>query len=227
MGHLRRNPRNQRLELKPVHITHTAPAPANPSRRQSIADRSGPAVGTERPHQLEVPPSVSGVLARGVVERRFLFPDGAPAREVVRWQAPAMECPGEIAEVSDYLLRLEESLRPARRAELLARVLALLSHFRSEPLPQAVEVRVADDWAEDLGGYPMWAIDEAARIWRRTRRFRPQICEITALCDSAVSDWTVMVERLRTVLDRAGRAANPYGEKVSELARGMIKRLPR
>ncbi len=105
-------------------------------------------------------------------------------------------------------------------------MLALLSHYRSEPNPPAVETMVAEDWAEDLKEFPVWAIAEAARWWRRNRRFRPQICEIRKLCEDAVGDAPLVRDRLRAILERSERACNPLAERMAALASATFQRVP-
>ncbi len=172
------------------------------------------------------PDTVRAVLERGVVERRFLFPQDGPARRVERWEAPALRGASEFAEVKEHLDALEAALAPADRGELLARVLALLSHYRSEPHARQVELRIADDWAEDLGGFPMWTVEEAARRWRRTRKFKPQICEMIALCEEVAGEAIADRDRLRRALDRGRADANPFLRRTAEIAQGMLARVP-
>ncbi len=165
-----------------------------------------------------VPPALAGALAP--TERRLLFSDTG-YRAVERW-APT-RLPGEA--VSDALAlarELREAVRPAERPALLARVLALLSHYRSEPNPPQVEIAIADDWAQDLGEFPIWAVEEAARTWRRTRKFKPQICEIRDLCEAACARHA---ERLRKV--EALLAFNsPVARRVEMVAVACVRRLP-
>lgn len=63
------------------------------------------------------------------------------------------------------------------------------------------------DWADDLGEFPAWAIDHAARIWRRTRKWRPSIAEIRSLCEDACASERALADRLRAVV-QAGEATS-------------------
>jgi hypothetical protein len=89
-----------------------------------------------------------------------------------------------------------------------------------------VELRIADDWAEDLGRFPMWAVEEAARRWRRTRKFKPQICEMIALCEEAAGEAIAERDRLRRALDRGRADANPLSRRAAGIARGLLARVP-
>lgn len=171
-------------------------------------------------------PLVSTVLERGVAERRFLFPDTGPARRVERWSPPVVQSPAEMAAVERRLLALEDALQPAHRGALLARVLALLSHYRMDPHPPEVEQRLADDWAEDLGVYPLWAVEAAARTWRRTRRFKPQPAEMVALCDEISGYLRQERDRLRQVTEGEAAGRNPLSHGVATLARGLLRPMP-
>ncbi|HEY8612265.1 MAG TPA: hypothetical protein VIL69_13345 [Roseomonas sp.] len=170
--------------------------------------------------------AVRAVLRRGLVESRLVFPDNGPAREIEVWRTPDVRGDGELEAVREHLDGMKTALAPAERGELLARILALLSHYRLDPHPEQVEMRIADDWAEDLGGYPMWAIEEAAKFWRRTRKWKPQICEIIALCEEAVGQHLRIRDRLRAVVERAEASANPLSGYVDALSRRMFQRMP-
>ena len=93
------------------------------------------------------------------------------------WRAPRSVDPADVPDLRRQMALLDEALRPADRGPLLARVLTLLSHYRDQnPLPPEVERAVAGDWADDLGEFPSWAIEEACRRWRRDKkkyRFKP------------------------------------------------------
>lgn len=171
-------------------------------------------------------PVVSAVLERGVAERRFLFPDAGPTRCVERWSPPILRSPAEAAAVERRLRALDRVLQPAHRGALLARVLALLSHYRMDPHPPEVEQRLADDWAEDLEAYPLWAVEDAARIWRRSRRFKPQPAELIALCEESCGFLRQERDRLRQVAQREAAKWNPLAQGVTALARGMLRPMP-
>lgn len=203
--------------LSAVNSDHLRPRPAG-----TVA----PAQGVR--HCPVAPPSetVRSILERGVIERRFLFPENGPTRRVERWQPPRIHDEQERAAIEARLQVLDEALAPASRGELLARVLALLSHYRTDPHPAPVEMRIADDWAEDLAGYPMWAVEEAARRWRRARKFRPQICEVIELCDAALGDLPDERGRLRAAIEQVKVASSPFGSRLKRLVGETVQRLP-
>lgn len=118
------------------------------------------------------------------------------------WSPPVVASPSDQALVRDSLDMIEQVMQPAERPALLARVFTLLSHYRSENRPESVEQAIAEDWAEDLEEYPMWAIKEAARKWRRSPkgRFKPQICEIRELCEWSVRKEKIALNRLRQLV---------------------------
>ncbi len=208
-----------------MHLERKPPAPRRPENASNVP-AAAPAMGFNREAIPDTPTPVRAVLERGVVERRFLFPENGASHCVERWEPPALRNTAELREVEGRLATLEEALAPAERGELLARVLALLSHYRLEPNPPQVELRIADDWAEDLAGFPMWAVEAAARRWRRTRKFKPQICEMIALCKEAVGGRIAERDRLRRVVDRAGADANPLSHRVAGIARSLLDRVP-
>jgi hypothetical protein len=91
---------------------------------------------------------------------------------------------------------------PAHPAQVMARVLALLSPYFDKDTPQAVREIEADDWAEALGVFPYWAVERACRWWKSDsngdRRKRPLEGDVVARCKvemqavraaSSILDW--------------------------------------
>ncbi|WP_143272995.1 hypothetical protein [Azospirillum palustre] len=118
------------------------------------------------------------------------------------WSPPAIVDPADAEAAARALAVIErEILAPVDPGWLLARLLALFAHCppRSTPLDPAVERIVASDWAEDLGEYPQWSVDQAVRVWRRTKKWRPTIMEMRALCDEAIAIERTLAERLRQI----------------------------
>ncbi len=106
-----------------MHWDRMPPAPRRPENA-SDAPASARVTGFAHDPLPETPAAVRAVLERGVVERRFLFPENGPSRRVERWQAPELQGPAELSAVKEHLAALEGALAPAGRGELLARVLA-------------------------------------------------------------------------------------------------------
>lgn len=116
-------------------------------------------------------------------------PDGGYRTSVsLKTGAGAMISAQELVALRERRDILGRHLAPAGRADLLARILALLSHYRSDAHAPQVEQIIASDWAEDLGQYPLWAINAAARTWRREQKFKPQIAEMRTLCERITRD---------------------------------------
>ncbi len=55
---------------------------------------------------------------------------------------------------------------PADTTWLMARIAALLSPYYEKDTPQGVRVMEAQDWAEEIGGFPQWAVQRAVRWWK-------------------------------------------------------------
>ena len=197
------------------------------SKRLSMPQGASlPASERQLPTSLAPCLEAAAVLERGVTERRFVFPEAGPARRVERWSPPVLQGPAEVAAVERRLLVLDGALLPANRGALLARVLALLSHYRMDPHPPEVEQRLADDWAEDLCDYPLWAVEQAARTWRRTRRFKPQPAEMIALCEEATDALRQERDRLRRVAEGEAARRGSLSHAASALACSLIRRMP-
>jgi hypothetical protein len=168
---------------------------------------------------------VARIIEAGVVDRRMLFPENGGSRVFEHWNPPVLQDERALQEVRDYLGQLEAILAPAAHGELLARILALLSHFRAEANPQQIEQMMADDWSEDLGAYPMWAIKEACRRWRRTRKWRPQICEMIALCAEAAGPAMERRDRLQSIVSVSYSVRNPLTTRIQAVSACTFQRI--
>ena len=123
------------------------------------------------------------------------------------WRAPRSVDPADVPDLRRQMALLDEALRPADRGPLLARVLTFLSHYRDQnPLPPEVERAVAGDWADDLGEFPSWAIEEACRRWRRDKkkyRFKPLPGDIRHLAEEETRQAQTLRLRVSMLLKAA------------------------
>jgi hypothetical protein len=166
-----------------------------------------------------LPEALQAALAQGRVARRSLFSETGFQDVEEDWSPPAAVTPAQAGLARRALENLRRDvLAPAPPERLLARVLALLSHFPMKGLSAEVEQMVALDWAEDLGEFPIWAVDQAARVWRRTRKWRPSIAEMRDLCRDACREERRLAERLRLLA--AAHADSPA------LRPTMLRRMP-
>lgn len=184
------------------------------------------AAGTSVTSPARMPPAspeVMAALAAGIKSSRFVFPQDGSVRTVEVWEPPVITDKRTGLAIWSRLEALERLTVPAGAGEVMSRILVLLSHYRQAGHSDAVERGIADDWAEDLGFYPMWAIDEAARRWRRTRKFKPQISEIIEFCDHAGGEAIKERDRLRSIVAATEASCNPLTDRTRALARGMLR----
>ncbi|WP_147395335.1 hypothetical protein [Azospirillum cavernae] len=210
---------------KPHPITNIVPLHASPSAVYDPtlppAQRHGALVGA-------LPETLQAIVGNGT--SRACFDDlGGFVGMRETWSPPAVVDPADAEAAARALAVIErEILAPVDPGWLLARLLALFAHCppRSAPVDPAVERMVASDWAEDLGEYPQWAVDQAVRVWRRTKKWRPTIMEMRALCDEAVTPELTLAERLREIAAAksatAGRAGGP---DIRSMAGRAIRRM--
>lgn len=178
------------------------------------------------------PDSLRGVLAKGHVERRPRFRDDAFEGLAERWLPPATVSAREAAMAERVLGDMTATiLAPAEPPHLLARILSLLSHYPGKAHSSEVEQMIALDWIDDLGEFPAWAIDAAARSWRRTRKWRPSIAEMRSLCEEACAQERDLAERLGAIA-RAGAkigsasSGSASSGGVESLCRHRMRRMP-
>lgn len=176
------------------------------------------------PQNIVLPEMLQNLLAQGETIRRSRFDDGGFVDVREEWRPPARIPTAAAALARQTLEALRRGpLAPASPNHLLARILALLSHYPAKAMTAEVEQMIALDWAEDLGEFPAWAVDHAARVWRRSRKWRPSIAEMRALCLEACAAERRLAERL-AALAAAGEtqpAANRRGVPVMGALRRM------
>ncbi len=170
-------------------------------------------------------PAVTKLLKVGVRSTHFLFPENGPTREVETWVPPRVTDLQMLEEVRDRLRNLAIALSPAPPGDLLSRIMVLLAHYRVPEHSKATEYGIALDWADDLAAYPMWAIEDAARQWRRTKKFRPQICEIIELCEDACGKLKTERRRLESVMDISEAESNPARREAIAVVRSLVQPL--
>nr|WP_295833550.1 hypothetical protein [uncultured Azospirillum sp.] len=166
---------------------------------------------TERREALlsALPPTLRPLVQdRSLGGSRFAS-DGSYLGPTTLWTPPAAVETRTAQAAATIAADIERTiLAPCDPAHLLARVYSVFAHCAPKaPLPPEVEALVAADWAEDLGEFPSWVIDAAARQWRRSSRFRPSIAEMRALCEDLCRPERRLVERLMTIAQHVGAKA--------------------
>ena len=192
-------------------MSNLHPFPASPAVSPSLPLPFDPSMAPalrSRMLREALPEPLRHLLDRGQVGRHSRFTETGFADVVEDWTPPAGVTPRHAALARRALAEIDEGiLTPAPSNHLLGRVLALLSHFPAKATTPEVEQLLAMDWADDLGEFPAWAIDQAARTWRRTRKWRPSIAEIRSLCEEACAAERALAERLRAIAVAGERAA--------------------
>lgn len=177
------------------------------------------------------PAPLRDALAHGRVARRALFRDDGFDGVSEDWIPPPTLTDQQARMARRALDELSATvLAPVSPDHLLARILALLSHYPAKGMSPEVEQLVALDWAEDLGEFPAWAVDAAARTWRRTRKWRPSIAEMRALCADACAQERALALRLSAVAAASSDREGPGLERnragrVRTLAAGAVRRM--
>ena len=196
-------------------MSNLHPFPASPASQPSFPLPFDPAMAPalrSRMLREALPDPLRQLLDRGQTGRHSRFTENGFSDVVEDWTPPAGVTPRHAALARRALAEIDDGiLAPAPANHLLGRVLALLSHFPAKATTPEVEQLLAMDWADDLGEFPAWAIDQAARVWRRTRKWRPSIAEIRALCEEACAAERALAERLRVIALAGERSAETGG----------------
>ena len=182
------------------------PAPIAVSRRNPLPERLG------------LPPGVAPWLAG---RQRGLTPTDAQAeagqsgvRVVEDGWTPRPLPPDLVSPARQALVELDRYLAPVppeQEGRVLARVMTLLEHYAGRSRAPDVEEALAGDWLEDVAEYPVWAIEEACRIWRRdpSRTWRPTPGQFRAICEDLIGEARIQRDRLRLVLAAQPAAPDP------------------
>lgn len=208
-----------------------------PDRSPLPFDPAMPAETRDRLLRKSLPEPLRAALETGRTVRRSRFSDDGFSGIAEDWVPPDGITAAQAALARRALAEMQATvLAPAPVNHLLARILALLSHYPAKGTTPEVEQMLAMDWAEDLGEFPAWAVDSAARLWRRTRKWRPSIAEMRSLCEDACAGERALAERLAAVA-RAGKELAPppsdgpitggpaAGATVRRLAAGALRRV--
>ena len=148
-------------------------------------------------------------------------------REIWR---PSPVTEADLPALERQLALVTEAMASGDAKQILARILALLSHYGfhygQNALPAAVEAALARDWLDDVGEFPVWIVFEACRRWRchpSKYRYRPLPGDLRALCLEIAGPLPVMAKRLRLLL----RAADaPTGIRAQIAALAAARRMP-
>jgi len=114
----------------------------------------------------------------------------------------------------------------------MGRVATLLSHFFVSSTEEAEMRAMLSDWADALGEFPQWAIEEACREYLRTQERKPTIAAIRKLCQQhfAVVEFTCQ-KAMRGPSEAEARSAHSEAhraemrDRVASLAEETIQRL--
>ncbi|HLZ10576.1 MAG TPA: hypothetical protein VKT80_18465 [Chloroflexota bacterium] len=166
------------------------------------------------------------LLVGGETRSRFTESGEFLGAYEVAWR-PSLPDSAALAELKQVELELAGVLDPAPRQWLTARIYSLLSHYPGKPLAQAVEMAIGFDWVEDLEGFPAWAVQEAARQWRRNKenKWRPAPGEMMDLCERIVGPFKTLSDRVGQLLrfEARSKESGPVGEQSRRSAGGFVQ----
>jgi len=118
----------------------------------------------------------------------------------------------DMREIEGTVAALSEACSPAW---CMARVAALLSPYYDKDTPPVVRKMEAEDWLEELGKYPQWAIERAVRWWKSAenhdRRKKPLEGDIAARCKVEMRGIGSLPDLLRRKVE--GRYVSVIGDE--------------
>lgn len=107
--------------------------------------------------------------------------------QAMQWLTHLHKLPqSDLPEITEVEATVSALSKPCNPTWCMARVAALLSPYYDKDTPPAVRKMEAEDWLEELQGYPQWAIERAVRWWKSSdnadRRKKPLEGDIAARC---------------------------------------------
>ena len=145
--------------------------------------------------------------------------------DIEQWE-PREISAADVPALRRQLVQVSAAMAPADPGVLLARVLALLSHYRDHnPLPPQVEAAIAEDWADDLGEWPAWVVAAACRAWRQhptKYRFKPLPGDIRLLCIEIAGKLPVVKQRLERLLASAQTCLESTESRASDIRSRVV-----
>ena len=148
------------------------------------------------------------------------------------WTPPARVPPDAARDLVRRIIRREEALRPATEREIAVALGRLAIHFWHPDQPEEIHRLAFEDWLEDLAEYPLVALNEAAREWRRAHPWAPRISEMRASCDAAINRRRTELLRLRFLAwcveyhgGRCPRLLRRIGDRLVDYGDGLNPRM--
>jgi hypothetical protein len=109
----------------------------------------------------------------------------------------------EMAEIEATVSALS---KPCNPVWCMARIAALLNPYYDKDTPQMVREMEAEDWLEEVGKYPQWAIERAVRWWKSAenerRRHKPLEGDISARCKVEMRGIGCIPDLIRNKIER-------------------------
>lgn len=159
---------------------------------------------SDRAHTiLLLPDSLKQLL---ISKSRTIFSDHGFDMVELPWSAPAVT-DQQLSECVAHLESLEKSLSPAKPEQIVARVVALLSHFYVPDVQVGLARAIAHDWAGALREFPWWAVEASCSRWLSLERRRPTPADIRELCHREAGALIRVRDRLRAIVSRNSGAA--------------------
>lgn len=148
------------------------------------------------------------------------------ADEIETFHPPAVVTAAEAAEARQALVAYDRHLAPAPTARVIGRVTVALAHWYVPDMPHVLAKGLMADWANDLGEFPEWAIEEAFAKWRRANSEKPRIADIRDLCQRAIRKAAHERHRLRAIIRVAEAPAKPQADRAGGVVRSAVRRMP-
>ena len=101
-------------------------------------------------------------------------------------------------------------LEPGPRAEISALLTRLRAHYFVPDVPDALAQALADDWADDMALFPLWAVKAACDRYRRSEASRaPRPADIISFCKEEIQDEHQEVQEIELALASEPATAEP------------------
>ena len=154
-------------------------------------------------------------------------------RTMPGWKVPRQVDSETKRQAVEALASYGSYLAVAGRKAVLECIAGLMAHYFVPGMADGLQAKVAGDWADDLAGFPLWAVQAACEDWRHENDRRPTPHQIVARCADLVFEDRKVVQRLEKLAEAPegscpkisdGSPPKPgHQQRVADLVAGCIK----
>ena len=117
-------------------------------------------------------------------------------------------------------------LQPGRREDISALLTRLRGHYFVPNMSPALAQALAEDWADDLGGFPLWAVKAACDRYRRNEETKtPKPAAVMGFARDEIQDEAREMDAIELALSSKPGTSEPPPRATPEQVGAIIDRM--